>query len=658
MSNTDKKKASINQKSAVNSVPGSFDRQQRLSLITKIIFFGLIAAVAYNFIYQGIIQNKPYPQNTFLFLQKDRFNDLFNMAEWCRNMNPYFEPSFLGNSNYLPIANIFFWAFSLMPKTIALVLFTVIFSALIYLFSFISIPKTETTGNRHKYAFVITFLSYAYLFCFERANLEPYVVIPIMAFLFFYQKEKHQLAILFLAIAAATKIYPVIFILIYVGDKKYKEVALTIIYTVILVVAPLLLQKGGFDRNLGFMLTGFEVDVNTSSFVGAFEDTGNKMIQGSSLFSALKILSIKLSFTIKNMLGKYFILVALMALALVFYVVFIEKALWRKVTILTCMIIMLPHISFDYKLIHLLFCLYLFINESKTEVNPRLNYKTMAILLGLLLIPKSYFYFSKIITTTTGQSDVPMGTFVNPVLMLTVCILIVRAGLKYYQKPVLKVAVTDHLLAMKKSALYLLPAALIIVPYVMYSKKAKAEYSVYKEHYLKAQEMLKQNNTEGALAEFKNAFKYRKTRVMLPYQIASIYSQTGKPDSAIVYYNKILAIIPDSPEILNAVASLEVNGNNAKGMELMNAKNYAEALVYFTKTRDAFLKMPANPANNGFVTGLYSNICVCNMNLQKWVDAKNNLDQIAAIDPNNQFLTGNKAFVEKMLTGSATQTVK
>jgi len=642
----------------VSSTSNYTDKDLQLKLIVKVIFWGFIGAVVFNFIYQGIILNKPYPQNTFLFLQTDRFNDFFNMREWCKNMNPYFDHTYLGNSNYLPIANIIFWLFSLIPKKVSLVLFVGLFSALIGLFTYINLPKTLDNGNRLKYTVVISFLSYAYLFCLDRANLEPFVAIPIMAFLFFYVKQQHQLAILFLAIAAATKIYPVIFVLLYVGDKRYKEVSLTAFYTIILILVPLYFQKGGFVQNLEFILNGFELDLNTASFVGAFDDKGNQMIQGTSLFSVLKIMNIKMSLGITNMLTKYFVFVALFALFTVLYVVLVEKILWRKVTLLTCLIIMLPHISFDYKFIHILFCLYLFINESKSEIDLKLNYKTISIIFGLLLIPKSYFYFNKIITTTTAQSDVPIGTLFNPLIMLYLCYVIIKAGMKQYEKQKIQIELKEHFIAIKKSLVFILPICLIVIPYYTYSKAAKAKYGVYKKHYLLAKDYLSNNKKNEAIVQFDSAFISKPYQFQLPLQIANIYNELGKSDSAIIYFNKVLQIFPHCAEAENGILSVEINGNNAKGMEALNNKKFDESIVLLNKALSAFSKLPPNPNNQGFLIGLHSNICVCYINLQKWNEAKNALSQIASIDPNNQFLVANSPYVTKMLEDSKINNLK
>lgn len=639
-----------NQKKNSQLLPEAFDGHERLALISKIILWGLVAGVLFNFVLQGFFLHKDYPYNTFLFLPSDRYNDFYKMVELCKTMNPYFVPSYLFNSNYLPLANVFFWLFSFIPKRLSLIIFTLFYSAITYVFSYFYVSKVEREKKAvHKYAFVITFLNYAFIYSFDRANIEPYVVIPIMAFLFFYQKEKHYLAVLFLAIAAATKIYPFIFVILYVSDKKYKEVAKTVFYVTLLIVCPLLLQKGGFEANLKYILTGFEYDVNSTSFFGAFDDKGNLMVKGDSLFSVLKILNVRMSLGLTNMFGKYIAFVALVALVTILYVVLVEKSLWRKVTLLTCLFIMLPHISFDYKLLHLLFCLYLFFTEPKEDINPFLNYKTVAVLLGLILIPKAYFYFDKVIATDTAKNDIPMSTFVNPILMLILCFIIIKAGMKYYSRPVLKDVVGEHLLAIKKSLVFIFPVALLAIPYFMYSKKAKAEYGVYKEHYLKAQDDLKNNNASEAIEELKKSFEQKRSRFQLPLQIANIYNQLGNYDSAKVYYGKTLAIFPDCIDAKNAFVVIDINSNNAKGIENMNNKKYSEAIDYFTKTLDVFKTLPPNPANNDFIIGVYSNMFSCYYNLQNFQEAKNCLNQIEMIDPNNQFLKANKSNIERML---------
>ncbi|MBI3519377.1 MAG: DUF2029 domain-containing protein [Bacteroidetes bacterium] len=479
--------------------------------------------------------------------------------------------------------------------------------------------------------------------------MEPVVAILIMAFFYFYKKEKHIIAILFLALAAATKIYPILFVLIYVSDKRYKEAAMVIIGTFLFILFPLIFQQGGFEKNLFFILNGFELDTNVSSFQGAFEDKGNYMLQGSSLFSVYKILNIKMNLHSQNMLTKYFIFVGLLALISVFYTVFIEKILWKKVTILTCLIIVLPHISFDYKLIHVLYCVYLFINETKSEFDQKLNYKVISILFGVILIPKSYVYFSKILTTTTAQNDVPLGTFFNPILMIILCTIIIVNGLKEYGFSNIRSEISDHIRAIKKSIVYIGFILVLVIPYYSYSKKAKENYFEFKRNYMLSQENFSKGDKKQGLKNLISSFNCKPYKFQIALQIANTYSEFGKYDSAIVFFNKALQIFPGCDAAVSGILSIQVNTGNANAIEALNLKKYEEAEILFNNTIERFYKLPSNPNNNAFLIGLYSNLTVALINEKKWTEAYKILNKISELDPNNEFLKSNLPYVNSML---------
>ncbi len=71
------------------------------------------------------------------------------------------------------------------------------------------------------------------------------------------------------------------------------------------------------------------------------------------------------------------------------------------------MMLLLPQVTFDYKMIHLYIALMLFLNSQKQSQYDILY----AILFGLLLIPKDYFII---------QSDISIAVFLNPLLMLMI----------------------------------------------------------------------------------------------------------------------------------------------------------------------------------------------------------------------------------------------
>ena len=64
----------------------------------------------------------------------------------------------------------------------------------------------------------------------------------------------------------------------------------------------------------------------------------------------------------------YIKIAVVLGLFIAAYVVLVEKEFWKKVAILVVAMLLLPHVSADYKLIHIFLPLFLFINIS--EIKP------------------------------------------------------------------------------------------------------------------------------------------------------------------------------------------------------------------------------------------------------------------------------------------------
>jgi hypothetical protein len=98
----------------------------------------------------------------------------------------------------------------------------------------------------------------------------------------------------------------------------------------------------------------------------------------------------------------------LIAFALIsLFIVLKEKEFWKRVSLLVFMMLLLPQVTFDYKMIHLYIALMLFLNSHKQSQYDILY----AILFGLLLIPKDYFLI---------KPDISIAVFLNPLLMLMI----------------------------------------------------------------------------------------------------------------------------------------------------------------------------------------------------------------------------------------------
>jgi hypothetical protein len=106
------------------------------------------------------------------------------------------------------------------------------------------------------------------------------------------------------------------------------------------------------------------------------------------------------------------------------YVIFVEKEFWKKVALLTFAMLLFPHISADYKLLYVFIPLFLFINTQKNDK----FYLFYIIMFGLLLIPKDYYIFSKVISDN-GSSDISIAVVLNILIMLAMIVGIISERL-------------------------------------------------------------------------------------------------------------------------------------------------------------------------------------------------------------------------------------
>lgn len=397
------------------------EKDSKINLISAIILVGFALAVFFHYV-MGAYLHHSYPYNTFLFAPHGRFSDFFDSIRHASQLNPYFVESKLEPAVYFPFAYLFLYLIFLIGKTFTFSLIISIFLLALFLVYFnYKFLKTENSEkiSLFKNIFIFSFLSYPFLFVIDRGNIESFVFIFIALFFYFYLKKDYMKGIIFLSFAIAMKMYPGIFLLLFLKDKKYREIAYAVFLTFALTFTSLLIFKGSLYSNIHGMFSGLNYFKN-AYIIGSMGTNYN-----SSLFGIIKIcvlslkklswaapfLSVKISAAVFSVLS--LISVGLSSL----YVLFVEKTLWKQTAILTIVMILLMPVSFDYKLISLFIPVWLFINsddKSKHDI-------VYAVLFGLLLIPKQYYFV---------HSDISISVFLNPLIMIIMLILIIDEGFK------------------------------------------------------------------------------------------------------------------------------------------------------------------------------------------------------------------------------------
>lgn len=269
-----------------------------------------------------------------------------------------------------------------VQATLPFILFIVVSIILLSILLFSN--KTGILLEKYLYVF-LTLGNVGIIFAIERGN---YVLIAIPFTLFFvlYYKNNNkylkELSLIFLGIAAGLKIYPCILGILLIRNKMWKESFRAVLYGIFFIFSPFVFY-GGFSGIKGFLsslINGAEMGItrlgtlNITSFYNTFFDWQNTPKDVVVFYMPyLKIIS-------------YFLFI----LAIVCIWLFQEE--WKRVLILTLLMILYSGTAHTYMLSFLIIPIFLFFNNRHKESALNYIYLLLYILLsGLFVIfPSEY----------------------------------------------------------------------------------------------------------------------------------------------------------------------------------------------------------------------------------------------------------------------------
>jgi hypothetical protein len=417
----------------------------KINILAGIIFAGFIIAVIYHYVL-GTAFNLKYPYNTFLFYPQACFSDFTDFYRVFKysNFNPYVQTWYPG-VNYFPFGEFVPYLFTKIPVLVSLTIF--MFGSITYygVYNFINIKKNllENKASLITKFSIISFLSYPFLIWYDRANFEIFIFIFLSLSVYFFTKKNFLTSALILSIPIAIKGFPILFLILFLKEKKYKEIFYCLLLTFILTVMSIILMEGDFVSNIIY----YKKHLNF--YISNYAINNSGLGWGSSLFSAVKLIifGIKGLFapiyyqlgntsfylpslifknsaaiipTIAKSLNIFNIFAVVTILSTMCYIFFIEKELWKQILlIIICAIIFMP-VSGDYKLLHLYIPLWLFINAQ----NPSKTDLFYTILFGLILIPKSYIQ----VLNPLGYNHFSISILLNPLILLAMLVIVVAEG--------------------------------------------------------------------------------------------------------------------------------------------------------------------------------------------------------------------------------------
>lgn len=349
----------------------------------KLIFYILMGiAIVFALIWCYI--DKGYPLSNILFSDiKDTFMDFYNSLYHAGTNHPYDINCIYPPFTYL-IYSIFLYfipenvfvmgSLEIRENQMGMLVFVIYMIITLGITAYlIHSNKKGSKVEKIFFLFMILF-STPFLYAMERGNIVIVTLIFLMIFTFYYDSKNKiikEIALIALAMAVSTKIYPAIFGLILLRDKKYKEAVRCIIYGLVIFFLPFLCF-GGFEKipmlfnNIfnaveDFMQTGLGYKVNISNTIKAF---GRAVGLENDWYISLSNISAYILLFI-SIISSFFI-----------------KEKWKFVCIMAALLVVFPNFSYTYTLIFMLIPLIMFLD--KDSKNSKLDILYTICFVGIL----------------------------------------------------------------------------------------------------------------------------------------------------------------------------------------------------------------------------------------------------------------------------------
>ena len=244
------------------------------------------------------------------------------------------------------------------------------------------------------------------LFLVDRANVEGVLFFLLVAVLLAYRRESFYLAATLLAIPVAMKGSAGVFWLLFLFDRRFLAL-LTSVAT--------LPHRAPSRRCCSFLVARMRTSTGCESALELLLQATSEGTSGLRHSVSLKSASTDLGrldehfnfFVVHYMAVSIAILVGVaLALAL------LRLELWQRVALLSAAMILVPSVSYEYRMIHVYLPLLLFL-----AVSERRRFDALyVVLFGLLLVPKGLPIL---------YADVNVGTVLNPLLLVALMAAIV-----------------------------------------------------------------------------------------------------------------------------------------------------------------------------------------------------------------------------------------
>lgn len=399
------------------------EKFKKISILANIVLVGFVLAVVFHYVL-GFYLAKPFPFNTFLYLPSLVFDDFTTLLPKIKGFAPYTPPSEW--QNYFPLSYLIMAPFAYIKnKLVASFLFLLIFVGF-FNYMNMKIFKCENLNKIQNFQniFILTFISYPFLCLVDRGNFDMIIFIFFAFYIFAFQSKKYQTAAILLGIINAFKPFSLLFLILFLFEKRYRELFLSIGTSFLLILGGFLIFKGNIFNQISVMVQSWI----WFKHIYIYGNGTWGMINNSSLYPLLKFMFCGYNFyNIMSVatLAKFYGYFSLFCTVAVGILAWKEKVFWKRINLIVLYTLLIPNCIYDYKLIFLFVPIYLFVNSDKGKFDLIYTF-----LFGLLLIPKHYY----IIDLLDNVNRFSLSMILNPLIMMIFIGLIIYEQFSNQQK--------------------------------------------------------------------------------------------------------------------------------------------------------------------------------------------------------------------------------
>lgn len=322
------------------------------------------------------------------FDRHDTFMDYFNPLMTFDQ----FSPSELysdAKTFYPPLSMLFYFVmYSLIPSDMALddgfaarasqiTLFPYCIYLLLTVLAVACAVSAYGKGEKKERTLLVltALLSFPMLYQLERGNILILAFLFTLLFIFLSGSESRglrELGLVCLAIAAGLKVYPALFGVILLTEKRYKEAVRCVLYGIAAFLLPALFFGGvSISDMLGAL-------ANMSNGVSS-EGYGYKVNFSNTLSFFSAVMGVEFSRAAMNAAG-------LVIGAIAFVAIFIQKQNWKRLCLIAIIIAGVPSVSYVYVMIFMIIPITAFLNETRDKPRCPSDY-VYAVMLAACIAP-------------------------------------------------------------------------------------------------------------------------------------------------------------------------------------------------------------------------------------------------------------------------------